>query len=175
MFWHYTSANHYVSIVNDGMIMPATTYVPVGERPIVWFSTEQFWEPTAAKACHRPDGTRHLLTLDGMLEQDILPIRIGVDSTVAPYRWSDLKSLSGMSSETARSLASSGKRMGANPSRWRGTFEVVRAKEWRTIDYYNGLEWVPLEWKGATSRAAREGTDESSTMLPVSSYESVGS
>lgn len=49
---------------------------------------------------------------NGMLKRDILPIRIGVESTVAPYRWSDLKSLSGMSSETAHGLASSGKRMG---------------------------------------------------------------
>jgi len=163
MFWHYTSANNYISIANDGLILPATTYVPVGEKPIVWFSTEQFWEPTSAKACHRPDGTLQLLTLDGMLKRNILPIRIGVDSTAAPYRWSDLKSLSRMSSETARSLASSAKRMGAHPSRWRGTFEAVCVEKWRTIEYYNGREWAPLEYKNPVSPEALERTGESLT------------
>src|ERR1700686_4598787 len=105
MFWHYTSSDHYVCIANDGLILPATTHVPVGERPIVWFSIEQLWEPTAAKGWRHPDGSCQLLTLDRMLEHNILPIRIGVDSTVALYRWSDLKSLSGMSPGTARGLA----------------------------------------------------------------------
>ena len=34
------------SIVKDGAIRPATAYIDAGETPIVWFSTEQFWEPT---------------------------------------------------------------------------------------------------------------------------------
>ena len=172
MLWHYTSSNDYWSIKQDAAILPATTYVPVGEKPIVWFSTEQFWEPTAAKGWRGHDGTYKSLTLDGMLDHEILPIRIGVDSDVAPHRWSDLKSLSGMSDVMASGLASEGKRMGANPSRWRGTFEAVPADRWRVVEYYSGRNWMPLEWK-APKRTAQESTPESSTILSVSSAESV--
>ena len=31
MIWHYTVGKSFVSIVNDGYIKPATTYLPVGE------------------------------------------------------------------------------------------------------------------------------------------------
>jgi len=146
MLWHYTSSTHYVSIVKDGLILPATTYVPDEEKPIVWFSDDQFWEPTATKGVQLRDGTIGSLSLDGMLDRHILPIRIGVDSTVAPHRWSDLKSLSGMSSETARGLASSAKRMGSNPCLWRGTFEAVRADKWMAVEYFNRRDWAPLDW-----------------------------
>jgi hypothetical protein len=164
MLWHYTSSNDYWSIKQDAAILPATTYVPVGEKPIVWFSTEEFWEPTAAKAWLHPNGSRELLTLDGMLEHEILPIRFGVHADVAPYRWSELKSLSGMSSETASRLASAGKCMGANPSRWRGTFETVGADKWKTVEYYNRQHWLPLDWESPMKRTGQEAALESSIM-----------
>jgi hypothetical protein len=154
MLWHYTHSDNYVSIEEDGLILPATTYVPVGEKPIVWFSTEQFWEPTALKGWRGDDGIYQLLTLDGMLDHEILPIRIRVDPDVAPYRWSDLKALSGMSDETARGLASSGRRRGANPSRWRGTFEAVCADKWRVVEYFTGRDWMLLARANTANRTA---------------------
>lgn len=151
MIWHYTSSESFISIANDGLVLPTTLYVPAGERPIVWFSTEDFWEPTATKKCSL---TGKMLTLDEMLKHEVLPVRIGVNPTVAPHRWSDLKLLSGINPDTARALASSGKQMGANPSRWRGTFEAVPAEKWEAVEYYNGLCWRSHEWKNRTSEVA---------------------
>ncbi len=157
MLWHYATGNHYVSIVKDGLILPATTYVPVGEKPIAWFSTEELFEPTAAKLWLNPHGEIQSLQLDEMLERNILPVRIGVDSAVAPHRWSDLKALSGMSCETANALASRAKRLEANPSRWRGTFQAVCAKRWRAIEYFNRREWEPLDYRNPMKSRKRIG------------------
>jgi hypothetical protein len=96
-----------------------------------------------------------------MLERDILPIRIGVDSTVAPYRWSDLKSLSGMSSETAHGLASSGKRMG--PIRAGGA-ERSRLSAQKS----GGPSSITTVWSGRLSngRAPRVGRRVRGPMSP---------
>jgi len=144
MIWRYTIYDSFNSIENDGSIQPATTYIPIWEKPIVWFSTEQFWEPTVRKGRIAPDGTIQDLSMDGMLEHGILLIRIGIDEADAPHRWAELKLLSGMSPEIARGLASKAKQLGANPSRWRGTFEAVGAEKWKSVEYFDGVAWAPL-------------------------------
>jgi hypothetical protein len=144
MLFHYTTYPSYLSITRDKLILPATAYVPFWEKPIVWFSTEQFFEPTAAKGWKSYHGPTETLALDGLVEHGISPVRIGVNAAVAPYRWGELKSLSGMSSTTACALASRARDQGANPSKWYGTFEAVNAEKWQTIEYYNGRTWEVL-------------------------------
>ena len=142
LIWHYTVGSSFTSIIEDGLIRPATGYIPVGERPIVWFSTEQFWEPTVSKGLRLEDGTIEDLGMTRLLELNFPLFRIGVDPEVAPYTWSDLKSLSGMSSDVARSLKSTAKARGANPSRWRGTFDPVSSDQWKTVEYLKDGNWV---------------------------------
>jgi hypothetical protein len=50
-----------------------------------------------------------------------------------------------MSFETGRWLATRAKDLGANPSRWRGTFDGVTSEKWKTIEYFNRRDWVALE------------------------------
>jgi hypothetical protein len=142
MIWHYTHDEGYHGIRRDGFIRPANLYVPVGEKPIVWFSTEEVWEPTVTKGV---EGTDLVLKMADLVARNIRLYRIGVDSAVAPFRWSELKLLSGMSSQTGRLLAARAKELGANPSRWRGTFDAVTSEKWEAIEYFNGVDWVTLE------------------------------
>lgn len=157
MIWHYTYDDNFNSIENDGSIKPATRYIPIWERPIVWFSTEQFWEPTVTKARIRPDGTKQDFSMDGMLELGILLIRIGIDEADAPHRWAELKLLSGMSPVTACGLARRAKQLGGNPSRWRGTFEAVGAEKWKSVEYFDRLAWAPLPRPLCATAGRRSG------------------
>lgn len=145
MIWHYTIGESFAAIRRDGLILPADECIAMGELPIVWFSKEQFWEPTVTKAPLLSDGTSEVLGMDGLFKHGILLIRIGVDSATAPYTWSEMKESSGMPPQIARGLASVGRRQGANPSRWRGTFEAVSSDKWKAVEFFTGLDWVPLE------------------------------
>ena len=61
IIWHYTTIPNLISILADGAIKPATARVPAGEKPAVWFSTHQHWEPMATKGMvdhNAPSGTR---------------------------------------------------------------------------------------------------------------------
>ena len=145
MIWHYTVGDNFASIYHSGVIQPATDYIALGEKPIVWFTTEEFWEPTVTKGRRRPDGTVEDLGMRELVAEGFLLWRIGVAPETAPYKWPELKKLSGMPSEEAAHLAKIAKDKGGHPSRWRGTFIPVQAESWKAIQFFNRLEWVPFD------------------------------
>jgi hypothetical protein len=134
LIWHYTADRNFQSIIKDGFIRPATTYIAPGEKPVVWFSREQFWEPT----------TFLNWGMTGAIRRGFRLLRIGMNTADAPHRWSELRELSGMSPEIAGALARSAREVGANPSRWYGTFEPVPIHKWKAIEYFNLESWAPL-------------------------------
>jgi hypothetical protein len=80
-----------------------------------------------------------------LLERDVPLFRIGVDSAVAPHKWSELKLLSGMSSEMGRGLKVGAKALNANTSCWRGTFDSVTFEKWEAFECFKNGVWVTLE------------------------------
>jgi hypothetical protein len=137
IIWHYTYDTNFELIRKDGFIRPASEGISDGEKPIVWFSKEQFWEPTVTKGLTLEDGTVTQLTMSGLVDHDFLLVRIGIDPETAPYTWSELKALSGMPSNAAWILKKSAEQRGANPSKWRGTFKPVGRDKWRAVEFFN--------------------------------------
>jgi hypothetical protein len=145
--WHYTTGKNFISILRDRYIMPATAGVPRGEKPIVWFSANEYWEPTASKMLRAPDGSLKNLTMGetGMYGKGL--VRIGVDRTTAPHGWDRLRKLSGMSRQISQGLLQAAARNGAKPQEWFGTFDPVPEELWIAVHYYKIDRWVPLPWK----------------------------
>ena len=146
--WHYTIGNHADRIVAGGLILPATTFVPEGEKPCVWFSTRQHWEPTATKGIVGPDGVRQnatmqeMLTLGGGLARFGLPVADLIG-------WRDIQHMTGMSRETARTLAKVARLQGADPAFWFGSLEPVPVSRCEEQRFTNGA-WMPVnEIRGA--------------------------
>jgi hypothetical protein len=136
MPWHYTVGRSFSKIISDGFIRPDTMYVPLGEKPIVWFSTEQFWEPTVSKGYRCADGVIRTLNMDRLVRENLELFRIGVDTVVVPFRWLELRLRSEMCPREAQRLASEGKAAGANSSRWCGTFEFVPSERWNAVEFF---------------------------------------
>ena len=129
--WHYTKGRHLANILEDCVIRPATLFVPANERPIVWFSTNQQWEPTV--------GPKERLELyAGGL------VRFGVDPDTAPHNWQTLKELSGMSSKEAQRLYRAAIEEGARPGEWWGTFDPVLRSQWVSIQVHENGRWVEV-------------------------------
>jgi hypothetical protein len=145
MIWHYTAGDSFRSIFYSKVIRAATARITPGEKPIVWFSTEEWWEPTVTKGRRRPDGTIEDLGMDALHAAGFMLWRIGVTPETAPHTWSELKELSGMPSDVATRLAKIAKQMGGNASRWRGTFTPVQAESWKTIEFFSGSAWVTFD------------------------------
>lgn len=122
--WHYTIGLHATGILRDGVIRGATEGVPLHERPVVWFSTRQSWEPTATKGMiDRLSGRRRDATMEEMFAHGGL-WRFGVPaSELLP--WRKLREAAGITSETANGLLRAAKRAGADPFFWYGSLEPV--------------------------------------------------
>ncbi|MCU1325133.1 MAG: hypothetical protein JWN34_503 [Bryobacterales bacterium] len=113
--WHYTTGIGFIGIVEDGYIRPATRHVPRGERPVVWFSINQFWEYTANKGWPDKNGNAITLTMEQTAERCAGLFRFGVLHEHAPYDWRQIRQLSGMSTRMANGLHKVATAAGASP------------------------------------------------------------
>src|SRR5262245_30228238 len=77
--YHYTIGHRLVAIVNEGIIKPATAYVPEGERPAVWFTINPNWDETATKLYQEDDGSLRICTREEMAEHGGGLVRIVVE------------------------------------------------------------------------------------------------
>jgi hypothetical protein len=121
--WHYTVGVKASDILRDGFIRGATGDVPTGERPIVWFSTRQIWEPTATKGKMVAD-LQSETTMSELIEEGHGLWRFGVPK-IDLLAWKSLQREAAMSRDTARALARAAHKFGANANFWYGAVEPV--------------------------------------------------
>ena len=92
---------------------------------------------------------------NAILERGEVLFRIGVAPDVAPLLWSDIKNQSGMGPATAQRLARICKQRGDNPSRWRGSFELVTMDQWSAIELFKEGRWVDCSETPAKSEQSQ--------------------
>lgn len=139
--FHYTIGLHIESILREGL-RPATEHVPDGVRPVVWFSAEQFWEPTANKSWGTGKGLARGLDMRETEQRGRGLFRIEVPESTAKLRWADYRSLSGDSSAMLRGLAQVARSQRANPSLWRVSFDPVQPEVFIVVEKLDGDTWT---------------------------------
>jgi hypothetical protein len=149
--WHYTVGRHLDPILQSGVLLPADAGLAPGERPAVWFSLRQDWEPTAAKFGIIPQrkSCRGAMARVAQLGGGL--VRIGVELEAAPHDWRAFRELSGIDPTMARGLAIEAKSQGADPYLWRVSFDPVTAAAWVALQRWDGAAWVAA----ADHRSAR--------------------
>lgn len=141
LLWHYTPLVHIPHIIADKRIKTADAAIDVGEKPAVWFSANQLWEPTAGKRWRRPDGNVHLLSMHETHSLGQGPVRIGVSRDTAPHNWDAFRRLSGVSKKTAGYMKKAGYARGARISEWFVTFNPVPIELWVAVEVWGGSSW----------------------------------
>ena len=148
--WHYTTEDRVEPIMQSGAIEPAISGVPAHERPIVWFSRNAVWEPTANKGLvDIESGIQRTATLKEMKSMFGL-FRFGARSDDL-LRWPDLVRAAGIRTATARRLERVGRLCGALPSDWQGQVGRVTLDRIVTMERMVDGKWQPAE--GAISIA----------------------
>ena len=131
--WHYTTGEKFSRIIADGFLRPSTIGVVAPEKPILWFSVNQTWEPTATKPLGRPDGSIQLLTMEECRDYGGGLCRFGIDSK-SLIRWPELGKKAKIAPTLARGLCETAKTQGANPLDWFGTIKKVPVSRIARID-----------------------------------------
>lgn len=132
--WHYTIALHVESIVADGLLHVTGLAIDPEERPALWFSKNQYWEPTACKGGART--MRETARVGGGL------VRFGVDAS-SLVTWEEHKRSGGITPKTAAALEATGYAEGSHPRNWLVSYDPIDIGSTR-IEILNGHKWAPM-------------------------------
>jgi len=128
MLWHYAPWSYLPRMVESGALRPSNALAPQ-EVPMLWFSANQHWEPTATKGVGNTTGTTSKRTLRQQAEF-LGCIRFGlVGEDPRLFSWKEACGVAGMPRESRRTLEKVGKKWGANPAHWFATPASVSLSE----------------------------------------------
>lgn len=150
--YHYTKGPWLFAIIADGLIKPATAFIPKGERPAVWFTARDRWEPTASIGF-----AGGFAPLPVQVEMMGALVRFSVVPSVARLRWPDYLRQSGIDLRMADHLAAKARELGSDLNEWRLSFHPVSVRHVLAIETsVDGEVWERvsefLETKNGRSR-----------------------
>ena len=142
--WHYTTGENFKMIVADGALRPWADEFVEDERPILWFSMEQDWEPSATKGVIDSEtGKKRLCTWEEMLTlgDGVARLGTGCDKLI-PFE--QLCTRARIPTKLAEALVTTGRKMGADPANWLGTLDPMPI-EGMAIDVLQVDAWVSVK------------------------------
>jgi hypothetical protein len=142
LVYHYTTEFKLVAIFGDGILKTTDARIDRDERPAVWFTASPRWEETANKLFQDAEGNIRSLSSQQTFELAGW-VRIAVEERFAPHTWFEYTKLSGVSNQTAKALRKVAYQSGSRLSDWRISFHPIIAKDWHSVERWDGNQWVP--------------------------------
>ncbi|MBN9407231.1 MAG: hypothetical protein J0I00_17635 [Burkholderiales bacterium] len=141
--WHYTIHDKRAAIDAAGELRPADAFIGANERPVIWFSLNQRWEPTASKGIiDAKTGARRTATIAEMVELGGGPLlRYGIAPRLL-LPSNELRLRARISGRMWRGMVASGRAIGANPSDWFGSLQPVAVAQCVVQVSTDGRTWV---------------------------------
>jgi hypothetical protein len=137
--WHYAPLVYLPAIVESGCLRPSNDGAE-HERPLVWFSANPVWEPTAGKVWKTGNTVRCLSFREQ--QQRVGCMRIAIDAAdprLLP--WAEACKVAGMSRDTRRALERAGRKEGANPAHWFAIDRPVPVAELLELEIFERGAW----------------------------------
>ena len=149
-WWHYTTGTKFMGIVKEGRIRLADARVAIRERPAVWFSCRDGWEPTAGVGTMDENGKTRDATIAEMVADFGPLVRLEVPESVARHTWEDHRRIGGVDWRAAAALVESALAARADPDEWRLSYQDVRLSEVTCVEASeDGRTWAPVVTLGA--------------------------
>ena len=156
--YHYTKGICIQDILREGVIRPATEGVTGQERPAVWCTTNQDWEPLCNVLRMEAATGR---TTWGSREESAEVFqglyRIQIDPAYAPHNWTTHRRSSGATARLLRQLVKTARLVGSNEWDWRISYDPIPAAGWITVEAWDGEK---QEWVTAAVRAEEHPTTQ---------------
>lgn len=137
--WHYTIGIRLISIVNTGALLTTDVLVQPDEHPVLWFSLNPTWEPTANKAMITKEGDFVTLTKDETRQTGGALVRFGYPRSLL-LPWNELRRQANIGRKKAKGLEASGYSQGALPAHWMGSLDAIFLDD-LIIEVWDGERW----------------------------------
>lgn len=148
--WHYSKGFHLQVIAAHGLLMPADLYVKPPERPILWFSANEYWEPTASpgrfspgRELGQPYSREQPLSVREVAELCDGLVRFGCRTTRL-LTGEALRRKARMDRKLWDSLAAAGREQGADPTDWWGTTRPIAIGDLTVEVMSSAWVWEPV-------------------------------
>lgn len=136
--YHYTHGLALTGIVADGEIGVAQP-PPGVEPPVVWLSTRDEWEPSAAERVVGPSP-------GSQAERGRRLVRIAVDPELPLLSLAQWVRWAGVPADVAAMLEQHGRERGADPRQWACCPVPIERSRWRSVELLHPEHgWVPIE------------------------------
>lgn len=146
--FHYTAWEKLPAIVETGELRPSNAAAET-ERPLLWFSANQRWEPTATKFLETAEGIRRL-TFEEQ-ESHFGCVRFGLSANDRRIRsWKAACEYAGTSQSDRKALERAGQRLNARCADWFAVSTSIPF-EYLTFEVWMNECWHPAD---ATEMAA---------------------
>lgn len=141
---HYAPCNYLPNIVASGILRPSSSdnLEDGSELPLLWFSANQKWEPTATKLIGSANGSIRSMTMAEQLE------RFGCCRFSMPANdprlmpWIKACRFAGRGYTRQRKMEAAGKKLSASPADWYAVAEPIPLAE-LAFSIFNGRKWEP--------------------------------
>ena len=148
MAYHYTTGDIFIEICQTNILNPRKTVTPPDEIPVLWFSTQPYFEQTAAKAVYCESAKNNIKRLTMLETMDMCN---GLIRFVYPaeslIRWPLIGRQACMSIKTIKQLEKEGRKQRANPTKWLGSIKPIKFSQLVEIQILKAdtLKWVNIK------------------------------
>jgi hypothetical protein len=143
--WHYTAGHKLQMIRESWALHPNGAKVAPNERPVVWFSADAVYEPTAIKLLHMPGQARLRRPTVAELHELVGVFRFAIkqdDPRLAA--WPAVHRKARISAAGVANMIRAGVEIGAKPMNWFGAFEEIALSDLR-FEAWTGQQWVAAQ------------------------------
>ncbi len=144
--YHYTIGDRWECIRKDGLLKQATALVPKNERPAVWCTVSEEFDPTARKFVVDPQtGEYRALSIEETAEHGGGLVRIAIDKKHLPLDWKTFVKESGIEPKVAAGLRKRAYRQGVRISDWCCSFDAIPRENWGRVEFFQDGKWIDIE------------------------------
>lgn len=137
LIYHYTYRIAFKKILKDGYIKLATAGIPNWMKAAVFFTYNDFWEPTVNKNVRdNKTGAIRQLSFEEMYKR-VGVYRIAINEEVAPYNAYEYFELSKMRESDKKHFIEYANKVNSNIEEYRISFKTIEKKDWVNIEYFN--------------------------------------
>ena len=142
-FYHYTVGIKLAGIIKAGALMPSGVSAAPWEKPVLWFSRDPKWEPTATKILIA-NGQTYRPSVAELHERAGLYRFVVLNPEI--YSWPVITRKAGVRLGDIKQMEKLGRKLGALPSNWFGSLESMPI-EFAVFERFNGLCWEQADLK----------------------------